>query len=226
MPTTPRDPQKIFIGLPSYDGTLRLATAKAVMELATAKTGYKFIPGFLANVPVNKARNFLTWAARAKTDAAKILFIDADIIHEPAHVLRLLSHEGKRIIGGIYAFKQLKMRWVVNELPDHPDGDAEVRRVKEFGMGFSLWDLSVFDEMEAAHPEIAYESDDPEFAGATLHDFFSMGVVNRRYLTEDYYAQHRARALGIDCWVDTGCQVQHEGMIRFPILEANTNNRS
>lgn len=221
MPTIPRDPKTIFLGMPVAPGGVYQRTLNFLIDLQGAGTGYKFIIAMLQSAAVAKARNILTYAARSRTTASKLLFIDADIVPTVENVVRLLSHADKRIIGGMYPCKQPKLKWVVEGLPEDPDAGKEVRKVKYFGTGMSAWDLSIFDEMQLAHPELAYESDDPEFQGVVMHDFWSMGVVERRYLTEDYYCQHRARALGMDIWIDTLCQVRHAGMVEFPILEAN-----
>jgi hypothetical protein len=59
-------------------------------------------------------------------------------------------------------------------------------------------------------PEIAYTPDDTS-ARQVAWDFFSMGVVNGRYLSEDYYFDYRLRQAGFDVWVDTTVVTRHRG---------------
>jgi len=78
----------------------------------------------------------------------------------------------------------------------------------------------VFEKMIAAFPEIAYDEDLPEAKGQTRWDFFSMGVVGRHYLSEDWFFCERAKEIGYDIWMDTLNHVKHEGLISYPIEKA------
>ena len=49
-------------------------------------------------------------------------------------------------------------------------------------------------------------------------DFFTMGVVNGRYLSEDYYADYRAGLIGMPVHVDTKTQLKHEGSFQYPLM--------
>ncbi len=55
--------------------------------------------------------------------------------------------------------------------------------------------------------------------GADEWDFFSVGVVNKEYLSEDWYFCDKARALGFRVMLDTRIQVRHEGSAIFPLDE-------
>ncbi len=55
--------------------------------------------------------------------------------------------------------------------------------------------------------------------GSDEWDFFSVGVVNKEYLSEDWYFCDKARALGFKVMLDTRIQVRHEGSAIFPLDE-------
>jgi choline kinase len=50
-------------------------------------------------------------------------------------------------------------------------------------------------------------------------DFFPVGVVNKEYLSEDWYFCDKARALGFKVMLDTRVQLRHEGSAIFPLDE-------
>lgn len=219
--TTPSK-KKVYIALPTYSNTVRrdfmLSLIGILMDAAEKKEIFpdcEFSIGSVGGDGVARARNTLTQDFLLQTDCTHILFLDVDIIFHAKHIRRLID-AGKPIVAGLYAAKQLAHRWIATDLPgETADGTTGLKRVQEAGTGLKLYEREVFEAMIQAFPEIAYLCDScPE--RPMKWDFFSMGVVNGRYLSEDYYCDYRARKIGFDIWVDTTCQVQHEGFIRYP----------
>ena len=122
-------------------------------------------------------------------------------------------------MGGMYPLKAHPTRWVLTELPGSKiDQKTGLIKVREVGTGFKAISSDTLLTLIRAHPEREYVADDrPE---RTLqHDLFPMGVVNGRYLTEDYYFDHLCHQAGIPVYVDTRVKLKHRGTADFPLTE-------
>jgi hypothetical protein len=75
-----------------------------------------------------------------------------------------------------------------------PDGTL---RVKYLG-GLILWRADVLAAMEAAHPELEYDTNPPGGETQVTYDFWLPRVVAREHLSEDYAAQDHAERLGYE----------------------------
>jgi hypothetical protein len=90
-------------------------------------------------------------------------------------------------------------------------------------MAKSLMDKAVFSEfLIRLGPDNA--EDDRSAKHYVNHghdewDFFPVGVVNKEYLSEDWYFCDKARALGFKVMLDTRVQLRHEGSAIFPLDE-------
>ncbi len=210
---------KVYIALPTYANSVRRDFMLSLIAVMTDSEklfpDVEFFVGSVGGDGVARARNFLTQDFLLRTDCTHILFLDVDIIYAPGHIRRLIDAD-KPIVAGQYACKQLDHRWIATDLAgEYADRDTGLKRVQEAGTGIKLYRREVFDAMIQAFPEIAFLYDGAK-ERPIMWDFFSMGVVQGRYLSEDYYCDYRARKIGFDVWVDTRCQVAHEGFIRYP----------
>lgn len=216
--------KKVFLGLPTYGGSLKAHFVDSVFQLLLDNPipDVQWSRAFISGDGVARARNNLAQMFLLNSDCEYLFFVDVDIVANREHYERILSHVSptRPIVGGLYAAKQVNHRWIKTDLQDeHADHLTGLKKVQECGTGFKCYHRSYFEQVMAAFPEIQYFCDaSPE--RPVKWDFFSMGVVNGRYLSEDYYADYRARVIGMDIFVDTKCEVQHEGYIRYP-LNAN-----
>jgi hypothetical protein len=212
--------KKIYVALATYANNIRRDTHQSLVALYTGSgkalmPDVEFIEGGIGGDGVARARNGLCQDFILNSDCTHILFVDVDIRFLPEHVKRLVDADVD-IIGALYAAKQLNHRWIMTELPGVPfDASKGVQKVYECGTGLKLVSRKVFEAQISAFPEIAYMCDGRP-GRPVLWDFFSMGVVDGRYLSEDYYMDHRARKIGFDIYVDGLCQVVHEGFIGYP----------
>jgi len=174
---------------------------------------------------VSRVRNVLT--ARFLDGACThMMFLDSDLVFTPDHI-RFITEElqkGAEVIGGLYPLKQRSLAWCINEMPDQQPNADGVLRVKYVGTGFLAVARSVLYRMAAAYPEIEYHTDSNEGINATnfgalrtLHDFWSVGVYKRRYLSEDWYFCQRCEDLGIPVFAHTKVKLGHIGLITYPI---------
>lgn len=211
--------REVYVALPTYANTLRRDFVESLLMLLIRKDelfpNTDFIFGTTGGDGVARSRNGLTQQFLLATKASDIVFIDVDIGFQPEQFARLLSHPVD-IVGASYPAKTMQHRWIYTDLPNEKaDPATGLKKVMETGTGMKRYTRRPFELMIAAFPEIQYfcdgSSDQP-----VKWDFFSMGVVNGRYLSEDYYCDYRARKIGLDVYVDTQCQVTHDGHIRFP----------
>lgn len=162
---------------------------------------------------VPRARNRLS-AAFLKTDCTHLLFVDSDQLFRSSQVARLLSHNVP-VVAGFIPKKQEKLQWVCNHHPDSATDENGLRRMRHMGSGFMLVRRDVFERMREALPEIRYkpdESDDKE-----EWDFWSVGVKNGSYLSEDWFFCERCHDLGIPVYGDTHVAIEHLGEVAYPL---------
>ena len=204
-------PVKLFIGLPIHAG-IDPYFLRCWMGLVQAKP-CEMVSRIARGDGIGRSRNHLT-ADFLASDCTHLLFIDSDLMFEPAQVARIVSHDVP-VVGGLYAKKEPgPAQWVVNTLtePTVPD-ERGLQPVRYIGTGFLCIRRDVFTQMIARYPELEYQSDFGE--RRTEHDFWSMGVYqdktgDRRYLSEDWYFCQR--------WLDMGGQVLADNLIRIPHL--------
>lgn len=218
--------KKIYIALPTYANSIRRDFFLSLLdviwgEALTARfPDCSFTLGTVGGDGVARSRNTLTQQFLLATDCEYIIFLDVDIIWAWQHLRLLLDalSPERPIVGGRYACKTINHRWILTELPgEEPDPATGLQRVQECGTGFKGYHRSYFDKVRQAFPEIQYFCDgSPD--RPVKWDFFSMGVVDGRYLSEDYYADYRARVIGMDVFVQTRIEVQHQGFIGFPLI--------
>ena len=218
-PAEPAPKRKVFLALPTYASTMRRDFVLSLLNILWMDPipGMEFTIGTFVGDGVARSRNNLAQQFLLATDCTDFLCIDVDIVFTRENVIRLLDGltDERPILGGLYAAKQVTHRWIKTDL-DNEETDAQgYKKVYEIGTGFKGMRRRPFELMMEAFPEIQYFCDGSQ-ERLVKWDFFSMGVVNSRYLSEDYYFDYRARCLGIPIHADTRCELQHEGSIRYP----------
>jgi len=216
--------KKVFLALPTYSNQMRRDFVLSLLDMLHFNPipNVEWTVGSIAGDGVARARNNLTHAFLTTTECEYIVFVDVDIVFTRDHMERLIGHlsESRPIVGGLYAAKQLSHRWILTSLPNQPADENGMQRVKECGTGFKGYHRSYFKKVIAAFPEIAFHCDGAPSEKPVKWDFFSMGVVNGRYLSEDYYADYRAERIGMPVYVDTTLQLKHEGSFAYPLLSS------
>lgn len=206
---------KVLLAFPTYEGKQRFETSMCILDLTRIMDKIEFtFTALPQDAAIGRLRNHAAWFLLEKTDCDYMLQIDHDITFSTDDILRILNH-GEDIVGGLYPAKQInKPRWIVTGIEGEQPDERGLEKCMEIGTGFLLTHRSVFEKMRAAYPEEAYHCDaDP--ARPLKHDFFKFGVVNKRYLSEDYYFCYRARCLGFDIYADHGVKLGHIGPHEF-----------
>lgn len=220
-PAVPEKKIGVFIATPAHDHKFHSGYCYSLLSLVNSQR-FKLTFARAGGCGVARARNNMAhdFLTTVYPDGGRPEFyaaIDADIGFNPDHLSRAIAFD-KPIVCVPYALKQEALQWCMNSLPgEKPDRATGFQKVSTAGTGFMVIKREVFEKMIGAFPEIAYDEDLPEAKGQTRWDFFSMGVITRRYLTEDWFFCLRARELGYDIWMDALNHVNHEGMISYPI---------
>lgn len=146
-----------------------------------------------------------------------LFFIDSDIGFDADDFFRILNHRVCGVVCGQYFLKQKTVQLVANPLKGEEPDENGLVKVQDAGTGFMCIHRDVFQKMketlEATHYYRCDANRDMRFS------FFNAGVVNGRYLSEDYLFCHRARALGFPVLLDTKVTVRHAGWCTYPMEE-------
>lgn len=210
---------KVLIVLPAYDGTVKTETFLSLLNFARQSRDLGIEATFTAingDGAIGRVRNNAAHYLLEHSDHEYLMQIDHDIRFTPEDLARLVSHKVD-VVGGMYAVKQLEDRWIMTGLEGEATDDRGLLSVREIGTGFLLISRRCLEKLRADNPDITYRCDgDP--AAPTKWDFFKFGVVDNRYLSEDYYFCLLARRAGFKVYADTEVRLQHIGAIAYPVL--------
>ena len=206
------DKPKIFIALATYSKRFRPAFVEFLEALVLDERFYgiefqfRIVPG---ESLVTRARNNLAWQFMMETDCDAMLCIDVDLHTTPDMVLKVIEN-WLPVCGGRYPAKQADLRWILTPLNGNTAPEENgLLKVQEIGTGF-FWVLrEVLEGIINAYPEISYLCDGRADMQQLKWDFFSVGVVNHRLMSEDYFFCFRARQIGYDIIADTMINIGH-----------------
>lgn len=173
----------------------------------------------VGDAAIGRKRNYQAWRFLTQTNAEFLFFIDSDIVFEPVHFDRIVSHN-LPVCAGIYFKKSAKLEPVIEGNLSEEDPVTHLMKVRSAGTGFLCIRRDVFekirDMMLNEDPDnFCYEGDpDPE----TRWDFFPFGSRKRSYRSEDWYFCDLARRAGFDIHVDCSVQLGHVGKTIFPLM--------
>lgn len=210
--------KNVTIGYPCYDGKAK------VEALATLMQGL-----YLPNRCINNIQfmNGDSLIPRARNKVAALfldhgtdylMFIDNDITFSLNDIERLRDHN-VGVVGGVYLKKTIPYapvsnRWVAQE--------GALTVMEEIGTGFMMIHRDVLLDIRKKFPEREFkrESDEPDIKSG-YYDYFGVGVVDGRYLSEDYYFCYLAREAGYKIYYDQNVMVAHHGQFQFPCDDNN-----
>ena len=231
---------RVYLALPAYGGNMQAGFVNSLLRLQSEIKIVGQVDVIGGDSLVNRARNNLahrflkgTAGQDGNGNAVKILFdwllfIDTDIIFDPAEIQMLYDlavKGGVGIYAGTYALKQLRPKVVFNPMAgQRPDAEG-VCEVREAGTGCMLIHRGVFEKMiEVFGDEMRFEADSGDVTAAreVKYDFFTVGVRMdpvvgwKRFLSEDWYFCQRWRETGGKILMHTGVQCQHIGTFVYP----------
>lgn len=225
---------KVLLATPAYGGQVTEAYFQSVLSLlhAAYARGVQVDVMTLANESlITRARNEVV-ATFLGGDWTHLFFVDADISFTPEHFFRLLD-SGKPLTATPYAMKGLN--W--SRMAETTGGADELRAASVFsvvnapspqriedgfllsldaGTGFMCIERSVLERLVENHPETSYTSDSARGGNGQRWALFDCGIVDGRYLSEDYMFCRRWQTLGGELWVDVHSpNLGHQGSYTF-----------
>jgi hypothetical protein len=235
LPVTDRP--TLFIATPCFGGMVSQCYMQSVIALLqyAGGAGFDAMLALLGHDSlITRSRNTLVTQFLNTPQATHLMFIDADIGFEPAHVHRMLAHD-QDVVGGIYPLKvidwsrQALRRWdggeSIQTAPLHYVGTlcsgAELERSGSFatgvycGAGFMLIRRRAIERMIAAYPQTRYQTihAHTNARGGVNYALFDCFIDAKTgiYLSEDYGFCQRWRDIGGKIWLDTEGVLTHVG---------------
>jgi hypothetical protein len=204
------------IFFPIIDNGMQLVQADYTFSLAHsllagAFFGHQVTIGRISYPYPDGAMNYAT-NMFLRSDADRLVTIDADLSFDPIHIKKLLAHE-MPFVAGIYPKKQIGLEFPIEPLPEtDPLRDpAEVVKVASVARGFTSIHRSVFEKFIAAGLCETYVDVQ---TGKPAWQFWKNQVGGH---SEDFNFCERWRSIGGDVWIDKTITARHHGSAAFPL---------
>lgn len=199
---------KILVAIPVYDSKLYLETVRCLLheQIAAAVNGdeinFRFLPSCShAAMGRNQlADDFL------KTDADRLVFLDADVTFTPGAISRL-AHHPVPFVGGAYRYKHEPEAYPVAWLDDRAElwaNEHGLLEVKTLPGGFMALSREVFERMKAADPQRTFEH-----GGRTMHCYFQFRYTEGALYGEDSLFCKEWREIGGQVFLDPELNLTH-----------------
>lgn len=205
----------VYLGLSAYDWKVECGTADSTFNTLANSHCIIIKDWGAGDAAIGRKRNFQAHRMLTQTKAQFLFFVDGDILFEPWHFDRIVSHN-LPVCGGVYFKKSPKLEPVIAGQLSAEDPDSHLMKVNCAGTGFLCIRRDVFEAMIARYGEAIEYKGDPD--QEKRWDFFPFGAVKNSYRSEDWYFCDRARECGFDVQVDMSVQVGHIGKIIFPLV--------
>lgn len=186
---------KIFVAIPTYDGTLPIDVVRSLMDeqIAAVAGGDEIRTMFLPGCSlITMGRNALA-DAFLKSDCDRLVFVDADVSWKMGDLVRLAKIK-KDVVGAAYRLKREKEGYPVRFLPtDQTINECEPGLVEVLYMptGFLAINRSVLQRMKEEDPDRFYTHD-----GQRHYCFFENPFHEGQFIGEDVWFCHRWRRIG------------------------------
>jgi hypothetical protein len=208
----------VAIAVPTYDGTVYLATMKAIIQdtlemlkLPGWRVSFQEVAGS-ADIYYARARlchEFL------ETDGTHLMFVDSDVAWKPGSIPRLVKH-GVDMVAAVYPRRtepfsyNLQYASADNKLDMHSNGLCEVAGVSA---GFMCISRNCLQKMTDAYRNdpIAGLANGPRGEQVSFFDPYRFKDDPKRKLGEDYAFCQRWRDLGGKVWIDVNMPMAHIG---------------
>ena len=205
----------ILIGTPAYNGMCCTQYTESLIYTIALLSQFnvKFEVKFINNQIVTRARNMLCSLFMADDSFTHMLFIDADIKWHPYDVIKLLNHDLECCIG-VYPNKAYyKVNNILILKPSSILGKTSennnLEKISRAATGFMLLKKSALIRIQDSI-ETFYLPDN-NGKNILLYNYFDCNVVDKDYLTEDYYFSYLYYKNGGEIWADKSIKLIHIG---------------
>ncbi len=149
----------------------------------------------------------------------KLFWIDSDMVWEPEDFVRLVALSTKvDVVGAAYPAKvEGKTTFYAAYDANPKREDYGLMEIKGLGLGFTIMDRSVIEQLAAKAPRVRNQLTGTDVAGV-----FRVDVINGERRTEDMAFFADIRDLGHKIWLDPTIELGHMGprMWRGRMLDA------
>jgi hypothetical protein len=235
---------RVLFATPCYVSAVTMNYVTSIWNLAfeIARTGLPAVLHMHSESLITRGRNKIAMKL-LEGDFTHLFFIDADIVFEPAAVMRLLLAD-RDVAAGVYPMKTFnwpqggapagmsEAEWRVRhtDFPFNPIGHGAEKvgayvdedgfvEVAEAPTGFMCVKRGVFERLMQGYPQLKYTPDGPPgHPLAHLHwRFFDCmpDPDSGRYLSEDFAFCRLWRDLGGKVFVDVDCKLGHLGQFIY-----------
>ncbi len=214
---------KVLIGTPAYGGMVHLGYLNSLLEYQ--KQGLPFSLASFGNESlITRARNsIISYFYHHREEFTHLLFLDADI-QLPAPGLKAMMDFNKDVCGALAPLKAYGEDGSVRvntsgKLESLGNGLYKAEFVATAALLLSRKAVIAAVE-EAIHNSRCYTNPqgfdlNDSLTDLQMYDVFRVGVVEDRYLSEDYWLCKELKALGFDIFATDIPQITHFGTHGF-----------
>jgi hypothetical protein len=164
---------------------------------------------------ITRGRNTCV-ASFLSSDATHLVFIDVDISWQWWQVLLLLDDK-KELIGAACPLKSLPITYNINLIENAIEDKNGLIEVERVGTGFMVISREVFSKLES-HPEVVSYNPNIKMPKEWLKynkTYFSEGVRNNVYMSEDYQFCNKYKDVGGNIYINKNIVVGHTGLYEY-----------
>ena len=221
--------KKIFLAIPTHDGKLFADTTIGLFNFvyASASLGMDVeIYMLQGESHIDRARNICVSKFLNESQADLLFFLDSDITFDYRQILHMVQYTLREsdkysIIGGFYPKKHIDWGKIKTAVENGVDAEKlkfyggkgvyNLEISKEFdynapvtvdyiGTGCMVVTRGLLEKFVENRPDVEYVSDHPEYTGK-VYAVFNSGIVDGRWLSEDYYFCHELKKDGVEIWL-------------------------
>ncbi len=197
----------ILICIPTYNEMIHSKLCMNLLSLNELKI--PFTVKFLCGSLIPRLRNqFLTFFYDHQ-EYTHLLFIDADMFDFDKTLVQMIWSK-KDVIGGVYRKKMKTEEYNICTFDygiDHSDPYPEV---KYLATGLLMISRQAVQNLINKYPENTYQD-----RGKRYFDFFMCGIVNDRYLSEDFGFCELYRGTGGSLYCVLDSEITHHGIMNY-----------
>ncbi len=210
---------KVMVGTPAYGGMMHVDYVRGLFDFTAA--GIHFQMTAIGNESlITRARNTILAAFHEQTEFSHLLFLDADV-HLPAGDLHAMLAADVPAIAAPVALKALDAEgraiWNVGRCIGSYGRFLKVEQVGTAALLLSraATDALVQDAIDHGRTYGRAATAQGDHDAAIHYDVFRVGVHEGVYLSEDFWACRRLRALGFDILIDPSALTRHHGTMEL-----------
>jgi len=206
----------IFIATPCYNGQVYASYTESLINTIHMfyAMNIKFNVHFIKNQIVTRARNMLSHIfLQEENKYTHMMFIDADVVWEPKHILWLLEHNKECVIG-IYPNKRYDASYNLcssSQAKTPIEIKNNLFEVKYAATGFMLLNKNALERIKDKIDFFYLPSGNSDKKQLKIYNFFDCNVVNHDYLTEDYNFSNLFNESKGTIYADSRIRLKHCG---------------